>query len=79
MSQMEMAQHLLKRVPENKLRYVIAYLMGITAEVSEETDDAFCERLYQEYAADPDKGEGVSLEEMAAMCGLEIHDLSDHH
>ena len=68
MSEKEMALHLLERVPEYKLGYVIAYLQGITAD--EAADDAFCAKLIREYEADPDKGQFVSMEEMMKQCGV---------
>ena len=66
MSEKEMALRLLDCVPPAKLGYVIAYLQGLTA--GEADDDAFCEQLVREYEADPDKGDVVTLEEMAKQC-----------
>ena len=66
MSEKEMALRLLDCVPPAKLGYVIAYLQGLTA--GEADDDAFCEQLVREYEADPDKGDVVTLEEMATQC-----------
>lgn len=43
MSEREMCVQLLNVVPEFKLRYVLAYLQGLTAD--ELDDDAFCEQL----------------------------------
>ena len=62
MSKKELAIKLLDRVPEYKLRYVIAYLEGLTAD--EDADDEYCEQLYRKYLADPDKGDFVSLEQV---------------
>ena len=70
MSEKEMALRLLDCVPPAKLGYVIAYLQGLTA--GEADDDAFCEQLVREYEADPDKGDVVTLEEMAKQCTLPI-------
>ena len=41
MSEREMCMQLLSYVPDFKLRYVLAYLQGLTAD--EMNDDAFCE------------------------------------
>ena len=68
MSEREMCAQLLSYVPDFKLHYVLAYLQGLTAD--EMDDDAFCEQLYQEYLADPDKGEAMSLEDVAASLGV---------
>ena len=73
MSDKEIAIHLLELVPENKLGYVIAYLQGITA--GEEKDDEFCEKLLEEYENDPEKGEYITIEEMAELCGVELDEL----
>ena len=70
MSEKELALKLLDEVPAYKLGYVIAYLQGITADNA--ADDRFCEKLYQDYLASEDKGEYVTLEEMAALSGVEL-------
>lgn len=41
--------------------YVLAYVQGVAAD--EEADDAFCERMYQNYLNDPEKDESYTLEE----------------
>lgn len=61
MSEKEKALQLLDQVPEYKLGYVIAFIQGLIAD--EETDNAFCEKLYQDYLNDPDRGEFITLEE----------------
>lgn len=71
MSEKELAYNLLENVPEYKLGYVIAYLQGITAD--EAADDAFCEKLCREYEADPDKGDMISIEEMAKISGVDLN------
>lgn len=62
MSEKELALKLLDEVPAYKLGYVIAYLQGITADNA--ADDAFCEKLYQEYLASDEKGDFITLEEI---------------
>lgn len=71
MSQKEMCIQLLDRVPDFKLGYVIAYLQGITAD--EMADDAYCQKLYEDYLNDPDpeKDALFSLEECKKEWGLE--------
>ena len=70
MSEREMCAQLLSCVPDFKLRYVLAYLQGLTAD---EMDDAdFCEQLYRDYLADPDRGETVSLADAAAQLGVSL-------
>ncbi len=70
MSEKELAIRLLENVPAYKLGYVIAYLQGITAD--EAMDDAFCENLCAEYEECEDKGQFVSLSEMAKMSGADL-------
>ena len=53
-----------------KIGYVLAYLKGLTADEAE--DDAFCEKLYRAYEADPDKGECISLEDLASDLGVSL-------
>ena len=71
MSEKEMVLKLLDTVPQNKLGCVIAYLQGITADEAE--DDAFCELLLKQYEDDPEKGQYITIEEMAKTCGVDIN------
>lgn len=77
MNDREKIRRLLETVPEYKLGYIIAYIQGLNAE--EEADDAFCEKLYQDYlnSDDPDKDEFVSLEEAARACGVDLDELQN--
>ena len=70
MSNRERCAELLKKVPEYKIGYLLAYLEGLTAD--EEADDAFCEKLYQDYLndPDPDKDKTYTLEECRKKWGL---------
>lgn len=70
MSTREMIDALLDSVPEYKMGYVLAYLQGLTAD--EETDNAYCEQLYQDYLNDPDKHQTNSLEELCEREGVEL-------
>ena len=73
MSERERVAQMVNDIPEYKLGYVLAYLQGLMADEAE--DDAFCERLYQDYLNDPDKGDFISIEEAAKMCGVDINDV----
>ena len=68
MNAREKIRQLLEAVPERKLGYVIAYLQGLIAD--EEADDAFCEKLYQDYLNSDDKGGEIPFEEVARRCGI---------
>ena len=69
MSNREKCVDLLNNVPDYKIGYVLAYLQGLTAD--EELDDAFCERMYQNYLNDPDKDESYPLEDCVKEWGLD--------
>lgn len=51
---------------------IVALLQAARDAVSEAADDAFCNALYEEYKADPDKGEAVSLEDAAKLLGVTL-------
>ena len=70
MSNREMVINLLDRVPDYKLGYILAHVQGLTAD--EEADDAFCEKLADDYRNDPDpeKDKAYPLEECKREWGL---------
>ena len=71
MSNRELCVKLLDNVPEYKIGYVLAYIQGITAD--EESDDAFCERMIENYENDPDPemDEEYTLEECKREWGVD--------
>lgn len=71
MSNRERVIDLLRSVPDYKMGYVLAYVQGITAD--EEADDAFCQRMVENYENDPDpeKGKGYSLEDCKREWGID--------
>ena len=68
MSAKELCMQMLQNVPDYKIGYVLAFLQGLTAD--EAADDDFCERLVEEYEADPEKDVAFSLEECKREWGL---------
>ncbi len=72
MSDREMVSSLLDELPEYKLDMVMAYIQGLLDDEAE--DDAFCEKLYQEYQNDPDihKSDSVTIEELASRLGVRL-------
>ena len=70
MSNKEKIISLLDSVPEYKIGYVLAYIQGITAD--EDADDAFCERMIENYQndTDPDKDQTFTLDECKKEWGL---------
>lgn len=75
MSDKERIMQLVDETPEYKLGYIIAYIQGLNAE--EEADDAFCEKLYQDYLNSDDKGGEIPFEEVARRCGVDINELQN--
>ncbi|MBQ8209937.1 MAG: hypothetical protein IJZ35_05085 [Clostridia bacterium] len=71
MSNKELAMMLLDRIPEYKLAYAVAYLQGLC--IDENADDLFCNSLIEEYEDSNDKGDFVSFDEAAKMCGVDIN------
>jgi len=55
-------------VPEKLAAAALLVLYRFLYEEAE--DEQFCNALYERYLADPDKGEGVPIEEVAARLGV---------
>ena len=70
MKNKERAIQLIDSVPAYKMESVIAFLQGIIAD--EEADDAFCKSLIAEYEADDEKGDFITIDEMAETCGISL-------
>ena len=75
MSNRELALQLIDNLSGYKLGYVVAYLQGINAD--ETADDAFCEQLLKSYENSEGKGDFVSFEEAAKMCGVDLDAVQD--
>lgn len=73
MSERELAIKLVNETPDDKIGYIIAYIEGLNAE--EKEDDRFCEKLVEEYKNSSDKGDFVSLEEAAKICGVDLNEV----
>ena len=73
MSEREQAIQILGQLPEYKISRILDFLRGVQFDDDLE-DDAFCERLYQQYLDDPDphKHDTISIEELAAREGIEL-------
>ena len=70
MSDKEKIILLLDHIPGYKMGYVLAYVQGITAD--EEADDAFCQKMLEEYEndIDPEKDKEYTLEECKKEWGI---------
>lgn len=69
MSTRERCNQLLEALPDFKLSLVLAYLQGLNA-AEELEDERYCDALYQEYLADPERDVEYSLEECKKEWGL---------
>ena len=68
MSNKEMCINLINRLPENELKPVVAILEMI----DDLLDDAFCQRLMDEYDNSDERGEGMDIDSFAAELGIEL-------
>ena len=69
MSNRERIIELLDVIPDYKIGYVLAYVQGVAAD--EEADDAFCQRMVENYENAPDEDkEGIPLEDCMKEWGL---------
>ncbi|USF28148.1 hypothetical protein N510_003107 [Firmicutes bacterium ASF500] len=65
MSNREKCIAILDSFSDGQLANIAAMLQAAKDAISEAADDVFCNSLYLEYEADPDKGQTVSLEDAA--------------
>ena len=72
MSNREKCIAIINSFSEAQLANIAAMLQAVHNAVSEAADDAFCASLYDDYLADLDRGEAVSLEEAATALGVEL-------
>ena len=72
MSNREKCISILDSFNEAQLVNIIDILQAARNAISEAEDDAFCNALYREYAADPDKGQAISLEEAPETLGVSL-------
>lgn len=70
MSNREKCIAILDSFTEMQLANIANILQAAKDAIMEAADDAFCSALYEEYKADPDKGQAVSIEEAAAALGV---------
>ena len=72
MSNRERCIEILDSFSDGQLANIAAMLQAAKDAISEATDDAFCNALYEEYKADPDKGQAVSLDDAAKALGVTL-------
>lgn len=69
MSDREQVKRIIDMLPDYKIKQILIFLRGVQFD-DELEDDAFCEKLYQQYLEDPEKDIGYSLEECKREWGL---------
>ncbi len=57
---------------DTQLADIAAMLQAAKNAIDDALDDAFCISLYQRYLKDPDKGQGIPIEEAAAILGVDL-------
>ena len=72
MSNKEKCIAILNEMAEDQLANIATILEAAKRAIDEAADDAFCESLYKQYEADPDKGEAISIEEAARQLGVDL-------
>lgn len=79
MSNKEMALNLLNSFDESQLANIVTMLKIAKSIADEAADDAFCEKMYQNYLNNPDphKHDTVSFDEALKECGLTYEDLQN--
>jgi len=70
MSHKEQLMQVAADVPEWQAEHVLLLLPAILKALDDAADDAFCVALHERYLANPDKGEGTPIEEVAARLGV---------
>ncbi len=72
MSNRERCLNLINTFSEGQLASVVVMLESVKALASDAADDAYCRGLLDEYHADGDKGELVSVEDLAGGLGITL-------
>ena len=73
MHERELAKQIIDRLPGYKVSNLLLFLQGMQFD-DEIEDDLYCEKLVDDYLNDPDpeKDEGITIEELAAREGIEL-------
>lgn len=73
MSTKEMIYHLIDGFSEAQLKGILTMLEGLQSVVDEAEDDAYCNRLYDNYKATADDNEELTeLSDFAKELGIEL-------
>ncbi len=72
MSNREKCIAILDSFSDSQLVNIVVMLQAAKDAVTDAADDAFCNALYNEYQADSDKGQAISIEDAATMLGVSL-------
>ena len=72
MSNREQLVQMAQSVPEEQAIFAMHLLKSYLDALEEMRDDAFCLALNERYLENPDKGEGVPIEELAVRLGVTL-------
>ena len=74
MSNKELAINIIENIPESQMGYILNMLQNFQMALEDAADDAFCQRLYEDYLNDddPEKNEGIEIEKFAEDLGISL-------
>ena len=74
MSNREIAKSIIDSIPESQMGYIVNVLQNMHMAFEEAADDAFCEKLYEDYLNDddPEKNIGIPIEQFAKELGITL-------
>ncbi len=72
MSNREKAVAMLDSFTDSQLVNVVTMLQAMKQTIEDLEDEAFCEKMVQEYENDPDKGDPMPIEEFAEQLGITL-------
>lgn len=72
MSNREKCNAILDTFSEAQLVNVAAMLQVMKRTIDDMEDEAFCEKMVQDYENDPDKGDPMPIEDFARQLGIQL-------
>lgn len=68
----ELAHQIVDNIPNTQMTYLINMLQNFQMAIAEAEDDAFCEKMYNDYLSDtdPEKDDTISIEDLAKELGV---------
>ena len=74
MSNREKAIDIINALPDSQMEYIVNMLQNLHMALEEAADDAFCEKLYEDYLNDddPEKDVGIPIEQLAEELGITL-------